>query len=1016
MEIKTTKRQDHSNNVCSTWGNNHFKTFDGDIYQFPGTCDYNFVSDTHHILKEFSVHISRKLKDGHLMIDHITATIKDSEIKLRPQFVVVNEKIVSLPYYAPGLYIERNSQYTKLYGKPGFMLIWNEADALMVELDEKFHNRTYGLCGDYNGIPDGLQSTANDFGNLQQVHQPNRICKDVEDTPEEDNAFCEQYRESCEKLLSRKVFASCKSRLNTQRYIQACMLDMCSCNNVLDGFCLCSTVSEYSRQCAHAGGKPENWRTEKFCHMECPYNMIHKESGSPCMDTCSHLDTSSLCEDHHVDGCFCPPGTVFDDYSKSGCIPVHECKCTMKGKHYNPGSLVSSECEECVCNGGKWLCKNLPCPGVCSLEGGAHFSTFDGMKYTFHGACFYTLSKDCKTHLYTVLVEIIQCGRMETETCLNSVVLLSENKHSVTCISFFIQNMTNYTIFRPSTFHVLLETRFGLQLQIQLVPLMQVYMTLDQSHKDKTCGLCGNYNDVLYDDYKTANGLIEGTAVAFANTWKAQTKCPDKSDLLEDPCTTSFPEQYADFMCSHLTNPNGNFAECHSTIHPDEYFKKCTYDTCNCENNKDCMCAALYSYVRACASKGIVLTGWQGEICNSYTNTCPETLTYSYDMKSCGRTCLSLSEKDPTCGINHVPVDGCGCAEGLYMNKNDRCVSSHECPCRYHGTYLKPGDKCIISIKLCFFFPLLFNLLTDLFFQQYNEECRPGCICPDNLFKNEAGKCVIEDECYCSHNGTSYSPGSRIKTDRKISTCQKGIWGDSIPIPFIGKCTAYGNGHYITFDGVRYNFDGNCAYVLVQVNQSSNGTFSVVIENIPCGTTKTTCYKSIKLFLNVIQWFIDVFLLKHQGEVCGLCGNFDGNSNEFTTRGRYTVADVYEFANSWKVSPLCQDAIHGKDPCIEHPVRNVWAISICQIIMSEVFKTCHEKVDATPYFDACVHDSCSCDTGGDCMCFCTAVAAYAFACKEAGACIDWRTPDICRMYTHVQSVNEIWGKHVFYPV
>ena len=41
-------------------------------------------------------------------------------------------------------------------------------------------------------------------------------------------------------------------------------------------------------------------------------------------------------------------------------------------------------------------------------------------------------------------------------------------------------------------------------------------------------------------------------------------------------------------------------------------------------------------------------------------------------------------------------------------------------------------------------------------------------------------------------------------------------------------------------------------------------------------------------------------------------------------------------------------------------------------------------------------DACACDSGGDCECFCTAVAAYAQACHEAGVCVSWRTPDICR--------------------
>lgn len=49
-----------------------------------------------------------------------------------------------------------------------------------------------------------------------------------------------------------------------------------------------------------------------------------------------------------------------------------------------------------------------------------------------------------------------------------------------------------------------------------------------------------------------------------------------------------------------------------------------------------------------------------------------------------------------------------------------------------------------------------------------------------------------------------------------------------------------------------------------------------------------------------------------------------------------------------------------------------------------------------PYYEACVRDTCGCDTGGDCECLCDAVAAYAKACLDKGVCVDWRSPDFCR--------------------
>ncbi|KGL74007.1 Mucin-2, partial [Tinamus guttatus] len=328
-------------------------------------------------------------------------------------------------------------------------------------------------------------------------------------------------------------------------------------------------------------------------------------------------------------------------------------------------------------------------------------------------------------------------------------------------------------------------------------------------------------------------------------------------------------------------------------------------------------------------------------------------------------------------------------------------------------------------------------------------ECVSGCVCPQGLFDDGRGGCVQEKDCPCVHNKQWYSHGDEVTVDCKTCTCQSGSWSCTKVGVCYGTCTIYGSGHYITFDGKFYDFDGSCEYVATQDfcgDKNSSSSFSVITENVPCGTTGVTCSKAIKMFLGntelklenkdykeiqrdigdevqyrkrtvglylvieasngvMLIWdkkttiFIKLTADYQARSLCGLCGNFDGKSNnDFTTRSGLQDTSALEFGNSWKQSYTCPDVTEEILPCSVKPHRKSWAEKECYLIQSEVFEICHSKVDPTPFYEACVHDACSCDSGGDCECFCSAVAAYAQECIKAKACVFWRTPDICPIF------------------
>ncbi|XP_012888812.1 PREDICTED: mucin-5B [Dipodomys ordii] len=1088
----------HNGRVCSTWSDFHYKTFDGRVFRFPGLCNYVFSAHCAATYEDFNVQLRRGLAGSRPVVTRVVLKAQGLVLELGNGSVLVDGRRVELPYSRAGLLVEQSSDYIKVNIRLTLTFMWNGGDSALLQLDPKYANQTCGLCGDFNGLPDihefyahNVKLTPLQFGNLQKMDGPTEQCPDPLPSAADN---CTDGEDTCRHTLLGPAFADCNTLVDASVYVTACIQDLCRCPT-----CPCATFAEYSRQCAHAGGQPQNWRAPDLCPRTCPLNMQHQECGSPCVDTCSNPQRSQTCGDHCMDGCFCPPGTVLDDVRHSGCLPLTQCHCTHGGRTYAPGASFSTSCRSCTCSGGLWQCQDLPCPGTCSVQGGSHISTYDEKLYDVHGDCNYVLSKKCTHNAFIVLAELRKCGLTDTENCLKTVTLSLQGGDTAIQIqangAVFINSIytqlplsaANITIFSPSSFFVVVQTHLGLQLQVQLVPLMQVFVRLDPSHQGQMCGLCGNFNQNQADDFTALSGVVEGTGAAFANTWKTQATCPNSKNVFEDPCSLSVEnENYAQHWCSLLTDPRGVFSACHSTVSPAPFHSNCMFDTCNCERSEDCMCAALSSYVRACAAQGVLLSGWRKDVCAKYMSSCPKSQSYAYVVDTCQPTCRALSEADATCGVSFVPVDGCTCPNGTFLNDRGACVPAQECPCYFRGTVVAPGEVVQDNSVMCSCTNGKLNCLgatlpshelcppgcvapmvhldcnnvtagtpgaeclrscRTLDVDCFSTHCVSGCVCPQGLVADGHGGCIAEEDCPCVHNEATYRPGETIRADCNTCTCRNRRWACT-DRPCLGTCVAYGDGHFITFDGERYSFQGSCEYVLAQDycgGVSTNGTFRIVTENVPCGTTGTTCSKAIKVFLEshelllhegrvqmvhrgssgtlpykirymgiflvietrgglVVSWdrktSVFIRLKQHyKGRVCGLCGNFDDNAiNDFTTRSQSVVGDALEFGNSWKFSPSCPDALVPKDPCTANPYRKSWAQKQCSIINSKTFAACHPQIDSTKYYEACVSDACACDSGGDCECLCTAVAAYAQACHDVGVCVSWRTPDVCPLF------------------
>uniref|UniRef100_A0A8C5R8G6 VWFD domain-containing protein n=1 Tax=Leptobrachium leishanense TaxID=445787 RepID=A0A8C5R8G6_9ANUR len=397
-------------------------------------------------------------------------------------------------------------------------------------------------------------------------------------------------------------------------------------------------------------------------------------------------------------------------------------------------------------------------------------------------------------------------------------------------------------------------------------------------------------------------------------------------------------------------------------------------------------------------------------IVGKYVLECPKNLVFTFTITSCLPTCRTLTEPDKTCDVHFDPLPGCTCSPGTYIDPSGRCVPASQCPCYYRGFAILSGEVIHDNGITC-------NCTKGKLY--CTSPTRKGCACPPGLVWNDKGDCIEETQCPCIHNGILYEPGEQIRIQCNTCTCSNRRWMCTKKA-CLATCIVYGDGHYITFDAKTYNFNGDCQYTLVQVaitGQCSNVLISfVALQSLSShslrndelqGTEQVVPFRVrlMGIYL-VVEAHIGLIILNknnkslfQQGSLCGLCGNYDGNANnDFTTRGNAIVGNVEEFGNSWKLTSLCPDAVLHKYPCSLNPYRLSWAQKQCSIITSSVFSICHPHVDPKNFYDACVSDSCACNTGGDCECFCTAVAAYAQICGEFGICVSWRTPDRCPLF------------------